>query len=341
LTAADAAISAKEQRLQMITYVIRRLFYSIPVLFAASVFIFFSVSALGDPLAQLKLNPLLSEQTVHNIETRNHLEDPIAVQYWYWLKTAVTNKFGSPLLQPGSKIWDDLKRVIPHTLQLVLLSEIFALVVGVAIGVYSALRQYSLFDYTATSLSFLGFAMPVFWLALMLQILFTNIFLKWHVRIFYTSGLNSQSPGHGIHFWVDRFQHLAIPAMTLTVVSIALYSRFMRASMLEVINSDYVRTARAKGLMEYHVIIRHALRNALVPVVTVAALNFGALIGGAVIVESIFQLDGMGPYFINSLLSQDIYAVMAWLMVTATVVILFNLLADIAYAYVDPRIRYD
>src|SRR5438105_863001 len=150
----------------------------------------------------------------------------------------------------------------------------------------------------------------------MLQILFTNIFLKWHVRIFYTSGLSSQNPGGGIHFWIDRLQHLAIPAMTLMLLSIAQYSRFMRASMLEVINSDYVRTARAKGLPERKVTLKHALRNALIPVVTVSALNFGALIGGAVITESIFQLDGMGPYFLGALFNQDAYVVMAWLMVT-------------------------
>ena len=325
----------------MITFVIRRILYSIPVLFAASVLIFVSVTTIGDPLAELKINPLLSKITVKHIEDRKHLNDPVPVQYAYWVKDAVTNQFGTPLLQPGNRIWDDLKRVIPHTLQLVLLAEIFALIIGVAIGVYSAIRQYSVFDYSATTLSFVGFAMPVFWLALMLQVLFTNIFLKWNVRIFYTSGLSSEDPGGGIHFVIDRLQHLAIPAMTLMVISIATYSRFMRASMLEVINSDYVRTARAKGLKERRVTLKHALRNALIPVVTVSALNFGALIGGAVITESIFQLDGMGNYFIQNLFNQDVYAVMAWLMVTATAVIIFNLIADIAYGYLDPRIRYD
>jgi peptide/nickel transport system permease protein len=200
-------------------------------------------------------------------------------------------------------------------------------------------RQYSIFDYAATTFSFLGFAMPVFWLALMLQIAFTDLFLEWHVRIFYTSGLNSDNPGHGLHFVLDRLQHLAIPAMTLCILTTATYSRFMRASMLDVINSDYVRTARAKGLTERAAVFKHALRNALIPLVTVSALNLGTLLGGAVITESIFELDGMGPYFLQNLLSQDVYAVMAWLMVTATIVILFNLLADIAYAYLDPKIR--
>jgi peptide/nickel transport system permease protein len=323
----------------MITYIIRRLLYSIPVLFAASVLIFSSVTVVGDPLAELKQNPLFSQVTEDRIIERKHLDDPIPVQYAYWVKDVVTNKFGTPLLQPGERIWVDLRRVIPHTLQLVLLAELFALLVGISIGVYSAVRQYSLFDYAATTFSFLGFAMPVFWLALMLQIAFTNLFLKWDVRIFYTSGLNSGD--QTCTFCVDRLQHLAIPAMTLTVLSIAQYGRFMRTSMLEVVNSDYVRTARAKGLPEQTVTLRHALRNALIPVVTVSALNFGALIGGAVITETIFGLDGMGPYFINNLLTQDVYPVMAWLMVTATAIVMFNLLADVAYAYIDPRIRYD
>jgi peptide/nickel transport system permease protein len=323
----------------MLTFVARRLLYSIPVLLASSALIFFGVSSIGDPLAALRQNPLVSEVTLKKIEQRKHLDASIPVQYGYWLKDVVTNQFGTPLLQPGNRIWDDLRRVLPHTVQLVVLSEIFAVLFGISIGVYSAVRQYSVFDYAATIFSFLGFAIPAFWLALMLQTLFTNVFLKWHVRIFYTSGLSSPEPGHGIHFWIDRLQHLAIPAMTLTLLTTALYSRYMRAAMLEVVNSEYVRTARAKGLREARVVLHHALRNALIPLVTVSALNIGALLGGAVITETIFQLDGMGPYFIQSLLGQDTYSVMAWLLVTGTIVIVFNLVADIAYGYLDPRIR--
>lgn len=325
----------------MITYVVRRLAYSIPVLIVASVLIFFSMSAIGDPLAQLRVNPLLSERTVELVRERKHLDESLPVQYVYWVNDVVTNQFGSPLLQPGNRISEDLKRVVPHTLQLIVLSEIIALLFGIAIGVYAAIRQYSVFDYAATTFSFLGFAMPVFWLALMLQVLFTNVFLKWDVRVFYTSGLSSEDAGDGVHFWIDRLQHLGLPAMALALLQIATYSRFMRSSMLEVVNSDYVRTARAKGLHERTVTFKHGMRNALIPLVTVSALNVGGLIGGAVIIESIFQLDGMGRYFITNLLNQDTYAVMAWLMVAATGVILLNLVADIAYAYIDPRIRHD
>ena len=219
--------------------------------------------------------------------------------------------------------------------------EIISVIVAIGIGVLSAVRQYSVFDYSMTTLSFIGFSMPVFWLALILQVLFTNIFLKWHVRIFYTAQLSSVDPGHGIQFVLDRAQHLALPVLTLVVLTIAGYSRFLRASMLEVINSDYVRTARAKGLIERRVIMKHVFRNALIPLVTVVALDFGFIFGGAIVTESIFTLDGMGTYFLNSLQAADPYPVMAWLMVSAVMIVVFNLIADIVYGVLDPRIRYD
>ena len=169
-----------------------------------------------------------------------------------------------------------------------------------------------------------------------------QIFLNWHVRIFYTSGLSSPvGAGSGFHWLLDRAQHLALPVIALCLLSTATYSRFMRASMLEVLNSDYVRTARAKGLIERRVIMRHAFRNALIPLVTVVALDFGGLFAGAIVTETIFTLDGMGYYFVNSLFASDPYPVMAWLMVVATMVIFFNLIADILYGFFDPRIRYD
>jgi peptide/nickel transport system permease protein len=258
----------------------------------------------------------------------------------YWLKDMLTNQFGTTTI--GDRpILPDLTRVMGHTLQLIVAAELLAILVAVGIGVYSALRQYSVFDYSATTFSFIGLATPVFWLALMLQVLFVYIYQWTGVRIFYVANLSGVDPGTGIHFLLDRAQHLALPVLVLMVASIATYSRYMRASMLEVVNSDYVRTARAKGLSERSVTMRHAFRNALIPLVTIVALNFGALLGGAVVTETVFGLDGMGLYFINALNNGDPYPVMAWLMVTATLVIVFNLVADIAYGYLDPRVRYD
>jgi peptide/nickel transport system permease protein len=321
----------------MLTYVTRRVLYSIPVLLVSSFLSFTFVSLAGDPLANLRQNPRVSQLTLHLLVHKYHLDASVPVRYWYWLQDVFAHKLGTSLIT-SQPIWPDITRTIGHTAQVVIIADAVAIVLGIAVGIFSAVRQYSIFDYSFTSLSFLGLAMPVFWLALLLQILFVNIYLKWHVRIFYTSGLNSR----GNATWsLDRLQHIALPVIGLSLVSFALYSRFMRASMLDVINSDYVRTARAKGLPEWRVIMRHVFRNALIPLTTVAALNFGALLGGLIVTETVFSLDGIGYYFVQRLGQQDVYAVMAYLMVTAVIVIAANLLADVLYGYLDPRIRYD
>ena len=324
----------------MFTYVVRRLLYSTVVLFAASILVFWGMSLVTSPIGFLRMQPNFSEQTIQNIAERKHLNDPIYIRYGYWIKDVFTNKFGTETVS-DLPIWPDLQRAMGHTLQLIIAAEIIAILLAVAIGVYSALRQYSVFDYAATTFSFVGLSIPVFWLALMLQILFVNIYLTWDLRIFYVASLNSVDPGKGLDFVLDRAQHLALPIIVLAVANIATYSRFMRASMLEVVNSDFVRTARAKGLPERRVTMKHAFRNALIPLVTLVALNFGGLLSGAVITETIFALDGMGLYFITKLNAGDPYPVMAFLMVTAVFVIIFNLIADLAYGWLDPRVRLD
>jgi peptide/nickel transport system permease protein len=322
----------------MLSYVIRRLLYSIPVLIAASFLTFTFVVLSSDPFAVLEQNRNVSFETIARVKEEKHMNDPFIVRYVYWVEDAVTEQFGTTLL--GDRpIWPDIRRVMGNTLQLVLVAEILAVLIAIAVGVYSAIRQYSAFDYTVTGFSFLGLALPVFWLALILQVVVTNIYLNTGQRIFYTAGLQSDDPGGGLSTLVDRAQHLALPWITLMVVSVAAYSRYMRASMLEVINSDYVRTARAKGLVERRVVMKHAFRNALIPLVTLVALNFGTLLGGAVVTETIFALDGMGRYFINALGAGDPYPIMAWLMITATMIVLANLAADVLLGYLDPRIR--
>jgi len=321
----------------MLTYIMRRILYSIPVLIISTFLIFTFVSLAGDPTANIRQNPQFSVVTYNNLRHKYHLDRAIPVRYWFWVEDAATHKLGTSLVT-SQPIWPDIRRTAGHSLQVIFLAEILALILGVSVGIFSAIRQYSVFDYFFTGFSFLGYAMPTFWLALLLQILFVDIYLKFNVRIFYTAGLNN--PGYGT--WsVDRLQHIGLSVITLTIISFALYSRYMRASMLDVINTDYVRTARAKGLPENKVIIRHVFRNALIPIATIAALNFGGLIGGAIVTESIFSLDGMGYYFIQKLGLLDIYAVMGWLLVVSTSLIAFNLIADIMYGYLDPRIRYD
>jgi peptide/nickel transport system permease protein len=324
----------------MLQYVIRRLLYSVLILVLASFLTFTFVAKTGDPLAPLRITPNVSPETIANVTERKHLDESLFARYGYWVEDAFTNQFGTTLLGE-KKILPDLWRVMKNTLQLVIVAELLAILVAVAIGVYSALRQYSVFDYTATTFSFLGLAMPLFWLALMLQVGVVYVYEWTGHRLFPIANLSDVDPGTGVSFWIDRAHHLVLPVIVLMIAQVAVYSRFMRSSMLEVVNADYVRTARAKGLAEQKVTMKHAFRNALIPIVTLIGLNFGALLAGSIVVEIVFSLDGMGLYFLTALGANDPYPIMAWLMVTATMVIIFNLIADIAYGYLDPRVRYD
>ena len=324
----------------MLTYILRRLLYGIPVIVVSSFLIFIFVSTTTDPLETAKMNPRGSKNSIDLVIKEHNLDRPVVVRYGYWVRDVFTKRFGTTILT-NREILPDIKRVLGNTIQLVLAAELLTLLLAMSVGVYSAIRQYSIFDYSSTAMSFLFLAIPTFWLGLILQIIFTNIFLKWHVRIFYTASLSSVDPGHGLHFFLDRVQHLVLPVITLALVGIAGYSRFMRASMLEVINADYVRTARAKGLIERRVVLRHAFRNALIPLMTLAAIDFGTFFGGAVITETIFGLDGMGLYFINAVNNGETYSIMAWLLITAGMVVIFNLIADIILGVLDPRIRLD
>ena len=321
----------------MTTYIIRRVLLSIPVLLIASMIVFFGMTKVSDPLASLRLIPNLSQQTVQNIVDRKHLDDPIYVQYGYWLKEATTEQFGSTTLS-DRPIWPDLKRAMGNTLQLVIISEVIALTLAIILGVLSAKKQYSVFDYTVTTISFFGFSVPIFWFALVLQVIVTSVFLATDFRLFYTFGISSPNPANPL---LDRIQHMVLPIFTLAYLSIASYSRFVRTAMLDVLNSDYIRTARSKGLSDRVVTMRHSLRNAMIPIVTIAALNFGALLGGVVITETIFAWPGMGKFFIDSLGRGETYTLMAFLMVTSIAVIGFNLIADILYGVLDPRIRFE
>ncbi|MGH8897940.1 MAG: ABC transporter permease [Egibacteraceae bacterium] len=322
----------------MLTLVGRRLLSSLPVLLLATALIFFGVTSVGDPLAALRQRPGVSPQTVDSIVARKHLDEPASVQYGYWLRDAVTNRFGTTLFSE-QPIWPQLRRALWFTLQLVLTAEVVALFVGVGLGVLSAKRPYSVLDYSTTTVGFLGYSIPVFWFALVLQVIFTNLFRATGVRIFYTAGLSSPEVSTGLAFLVDRVQHLVLPVITLAYANVALYSRYMRASMLEVAGADYVRTARAKGLEERLVTRNHEVRTALIPIVTLSAINLGLVFSGAIVTETVFSIPGMGSFFIEALGERDTYQIMAFLVVSALFIIGGNLMADIAYGYLDPRIR--
>lgn len=324
----------------MLTYVARRLLFSVPVLVLASVVIFVGVTVVSNPLALLEQQPGISDVTIDNLRARKHLDESVLVQYAYWVREALTDRFGTNLF--GNRaIWPELRRSMWFTMQLVVAAELFAVALAAVVGVLSGKRQYSWFDNLATTASFVGFSVPIFWAALILQVVFTNLYRATGVRVVYTAGLSSLDPGAGLAFFVDRLQHLALPILALSITSIAQYSRYMRAAMLEVVGSDYVRTARAKGVRESAVTYRHAFRNALIPLTTVVGWNLGVVFGGTIVIETVFGIPGMGTYFYDALRTRDVYPLMAWLMVTAVIIIAFNLVTDIVYGFLDPRIRYD
>lgn len=322
----------------MLRLIAQRVVLSSFVLFAASALIFFGVSAVGDPLAELRSDANISPEALQRLIDRKHLDDPLIVQYGHWLVDVATERFGTDL-RFDRPIWPELSRALGGTLQLVLAAELLAIVVAVIVGVLAGRFQYSIFDYGTTIGCFVGYSIPIFWFALILQIVAVNLYQATGVRVVYISGLSSVDPGTGWAWLVDRIQHLILPILALSVASIATYSRYLRASMLEVINTDYVRTARAKGLGERRVTLHHALRNAMLPLATVIGVNLGNVLGGTIVIETIFSMPGMGLYFFNALTTRDIYPLMAWLVVTAALALLLNLVTDIVYGLLDPRLR--
>ncbi len=322
----------------MTGFILRRFLISIPLVIVAS-FVVFVLASLGDPLAELRMNPNVSEATIRVREAQLNLDRPIPVRYGLWISDAARGDLGRSS-QTNEPVWDILKRRIPVTLRLVVAASILAALIGMAVGVVAAVRQYSKFDYGATFAAFVFFSMPVFWLAAVLKDVGIRINQAVGRRIFFTVG--EATPGLDAGFigtWMDRLGHMLLPATALILIQMAALSRFQRASMLDVINSDYIRTARAKGLSEGRVIVVHAMRNALIPVTTLLAIDFGAIIGGAIITETIFSWRGMGVLFLDAVAHRDVNVIQGWLLVTAISVIVFNLIADILYGVLDPRIR--
>ena len=328
----------------MLAYSLRRLATSIPVLLASTFVVFMMVSLSGDPLSDLRArNPAPPPDVIRGLEQRLRLDEPILVRYWHW----VTGLFQGDLGPTRQDI--DLPAVITQrfgiTLRLVAAAMIVAVLLAVIVGVISAVKQYSATDYSFTFVGFLFLAMPTFWFAILLKqagISLNNRFADGADQIIYTIGERSIIAPDGA--WAnitDILGHLVLPTIVLAMTSFAAWSRFQRASMLEVLNSDYVRLARAKGLSNRRVMVKHALRTALIPLTTVTALDLGAIISGAVITETVFQWQGAGRFLIESIYQREVYAVLAWLMVSGFAIIVFNLIADLLYAVLDPRIRYE
>jgi len=327
-------------------YFLRRVLISIPVLLVGTFFAYVVVAASGDPLANLRAKPGVTEESIHDVAVALGLDQPIPVRYWHWLTHFVTGDWGTSVAlgQAQADVFTVVTQSLWVTARLVIGAELLALVLGVTVGVLAAVRQYSIFDYIATALAFLMFSMPVFCVAIVLKsygIQFNNALVSWGFDRWLTTagpptGGFRGGPGEIIFQYTGTF---ILPTISLMLISFAAYSRFQRASMLETLHSDYVRTARAKGLSSGRVIFRHALRNALIPVSTLFALNFGAIMGGAIVTETVFGWRGMGSLLVTSVEQYDPNMLMGWLVVTAVLVILFNLIADLVYGVLDPRIR--
>lgn len=324
----------------MIIFVVRRLLISIPVLIVSSFIVFMLVASSGDPLGDLLLRPGVTKGMVEARRRQLGLDKPPIVRYARWVKGIAKADLGKSL-RSNEDVGPILLRALAVTLRLVVFATLIAILLAVVIGVLQGLYQYRKFDYVMTFFAFLFFSMPTFWLAAVLKDIGIRINIAVGTRIFFTVG--EQTPnllGRSWAIWLDRIGHLLLPSLTLVLIQMAAWSRFQRAGMLEVLNADYIRTAYAKGLSRRRVIFRHALRNALIPVVTVTAIDFAAILGGAVITETVFGWAGMGRLLLQALEVQDVNVVQAWLLVAAMLVIVFNLFADVMYAYLDPRIRY-
>ncbi len=324
----------------MTRYVLRRLAESLPLLLVVSALVFALLQASpGSPLAQLERDPTITQADIERLMEERGYNDPWFVQYGRWLSAAVRGDFGASL-QTGRPATTEVLTRVPNTLLLVGVAFLVTLLVAIPIGVLSAVRQYSAFDHIVTTLTFMGQSVPIFWLGLLLIMVFyvglSNPFTGG--PLFPAGGMYSLGREEVLS---DRVWHLVLPVVMLTSTWVAWYTRFLRASMLDVLSLDYVRTARAKGATQRAVIFRHALRNAAMPLITLIGLDLPLLFSGALFTETIFSWPGMGRLFYQSALRRDYTVLMVIIMFTSVLIVVANLLADIAYAVADPRITYD
>ncbi len=335
----------------MFNYIVRRLGQMLPLLFMASVAIFTLVSLQpGDPLDELRMaNPMMTPEQFAELRRAHGLDQPIHVRYFKWLGRAIGGDLGRSRTYGVPAAEFIFQQRLPRTLVLTITSLTIALLIAIPVGIFTAVRQYSAGDYTVTFLSFVGLSTPNFFLGILLLYLFV-IFIpeSFGVRALPPGGIpdlmwtdveaGRVTVGSYLRQWAT---HLLLPVFTLATGSMAAWTRFMRASMLEVLNQDYVRTARSKGVSERKVLYKHALRNGLIPIITLVGLSMPALFNGALLTETVFSYPGMGRAIFDSLVGKDYNVAMAALVFIAILVVIFNLMADILYAVVDPRIRYD
>ena len=329
----------------MVGFVARRIGWSLVVLLVASAALFVIVRATTDPLSSVRAASAASgdgdaDASGRLVEDETHrlgLDRPLAAQYGHWLSDFVRGDWGQSIVSHRS-VGTEIRDKMWNTVQLIVWGIAFSVGVAIAVGVASASRQYSAVDHLLSGLSFVALSMPSFWFALMsieLLVLVPKRVLHLEHPLLYSVGLHSATGGGAL----DYSRHLVLPVLTLSLPLVAAWSRYLRASMLDVLSAPYIRTARAKGVPRRNVLYHHALRNALIPFTTVSALGIGGLFGGLIVTETIFSWPGMGQLLYNALLSGDTNVLLPWLVVAASCVLGFNLVADILHGVLDPRVR--
>ena len=319
----------------MFLYILRRLMIAVPSLLGISL-VLFSVLALapGDPFSDLVSNPNIPAEVAMALRLKFGLDDPLMVRYWNWLTAMVQGDWGYSFIS-RINVETLIMQRIPVTLLVIGSSQLLALCIAIPVGVYAATRPYSLFDQIVSTLASIGFSLPTFFTGILL-ILFFSIHLDWLPFVY-----RADIPETGWRFLWEHFKQMIMPVAVLGLFQAGSWTRYVRSAVLDVIRLDYVTTARSKGLNEKVVITKHVLRNALIPVVTLVALQMPAIFGGAIVTEQIFRVPGIGSLIISSMLANDTPVVMAVTFVFSALVIICNLLADIVYGWLDPRISYN
>ncbi|NWG05468.1 MAG: ABC transporter permease [Chloroflexi bacterium] len=324
----------------MRTYALRRILQTIPILFIISILLFLMVRAApGGPLTAARRNPNITKEQLELLEEKLGLNDPLPVQYGRWLGEMFSGNMGESIKfhRPVSEM---IRERIPNTLTLVGASFLLTLILAVPIGVLSARKPYSFFDYAMTTITFIGQSIPVYWLGLGLIVIF-YVTLKHPVTgdpLFPVGGMNTYGKEGDL---LDRLWHLVLPVTALSLGWIAWYSRFLRSSMLDILHEDYIRTAHAKGLRAWVVHYKHALSNAILPLITLIALDLPSLFAGALFVETIFSWPGMGRLFWDAAKGRDYPVLLSVVMITAVLIIVCNILADLAYGWLNPQVKYE
>ena len=333
----------------MLEYLIKRVISLIPVLFGIMLLVFLAMHFVPGDIAQTLIGEKGGHEEVLKLRHELGLDRPMYVQFGIFMRRAITGNFGVSYqtMEPATEA---VMRAFPVTMQLSLVAIMFSLIIAIPAGIFAAVRQYSLFDNFLMGGAVLGISLPVFWTATLLMMLF-SLRLRWFpftgiiangIHIQHITGfqmVDALITGNWSGF-IDVLRHLILPGIALGALPMAIIARMMRSSLLEVLQKDYVNTARAKGIRETRVLTKHALRNALLPVITVVGLQFGNLLCGAILTETVFAMPGIGRLAVTSILFRDYPIVEALVFFTALAVVVVNLLVDMSYAYIDPRIRY-